>query len=40
MRGMGEQGQRQVNLGSHYAGIELRSNVTLIFFFLPFSVLF
>jgi len=39
MRGMGEQGQRQGNLGSHHAGIELRSSVTYLFF-PPFSVLF
>lgn len=32
MRGMGEQGQRQGNLGSHHAGIELRSSVTYLFF--------
>ena len=31
MRGMGEQGQRQGNLGSHHAGIELRSSVTYLF---------
>lgn len=40
MRDVEERGQHQVYLGSHRAGIELRSNVTDIIFFFRLCFIF